>query len=274
MKKVDRLGWTAGISFKAYGVSVGIRVNDPAALDAIPALMPPEWEQSDEPVVDSLFSLRVGPVSRHKGRRNYHLLYAGAARVSRTLELEEALDKLENLLHITVAYWAKEDHLFVHAGVVGWQGKAIVIPGRSFTGKTTLVSELIKAGATYYSDDMAVFDPTGRVHPYPVPLSVRESQGRCKYTPDHFGAEAGREPLPVGLVLITSYEEGASWRPRSMTPGRALVALLDNTVAARRDPRVSLPILNQVVANAPAIKTKRGEASAIANQILARAAAA
>ena len=53
-------------------------------LELIPPLMPPEWEQSDEPIVDSLFSLRVGPPSRHKGRRNFHLLYAGAARVARS----------------------------------------------------------------------------------------------------------------------------------------------------------------------------------------------
>ena len=40
--------------------------------------------------------------------------------------------------------------LFVHAGVVGWRGLAIVIPGRSHTGKSTLVAELVWRGAVYY----------------------------------------------------------------------------------------------------------------------------
>jgi hypothetical protein len=272
MQKVDRLGWTAGLSFTAYGASVGIRVNDPAVLARVPAVMPPEWEPSADPVVDSIFSLRVGPPAERKGRRNYHLLYSGAARVARSLDLDEVLDALENYLLLTVAYWAKEDHLFVHAGVVGWQGKAIVIPGRSHSGKTTLVSALIKAGATYYSDEMAVFDPEGRVHPYPIPLSVREAAGRCRYTPEQLGSTAGREPLPVGLVVATRYEAGARWRPRELSPSRAMLALLDNTVAARKDPRVSLPILRRVVSQAPTLRTKRGEAVDVVEKILARVA--
>src|SRR5262245_29166046 len=56
--------------------------------------------------------------------------------------------------------------LFVHAGVVGWRGLAIVIPGRSHSGKSTLVAELVRRGAVYYSDEFAVLDETGRVHPY------------------------------------------------------------------------------------------------------------
>ena len=56
--------------------------------------------------------------------------------------------------------------LFVHAGVVGWRGLAIVIPGRGSTGKSTLVAELVRRGAVYYSDAFAVLDEAGRVHPY------------------------------------------------------------------------------------------------------------
>ena len=38
------------------------------------------------------------------------------------------------------------DHLFVHAGVVGWEGRAIVMPGASFAGKTTLVQRMARGG--------------------------------------------------------------------------------------------------------------------------------
>lgn len=189
--------------------------------------------------------------------------------MARTLDLDEVLGLLENHILTTVGYQAKADHLFVHAGVVGWEGKAIVMPGRSHVGKTTLVSALIKAGATYYSDDMAVFDPEGRVHPYAVPLSVREPDGTCKYAPEDFDSTAGEGPLPVGLVVMTRYEEGARWQPRTLAPGRALMALLDNTLAARKDPTVSLPILQQVALSARAIRTARGEAADVVQPLLA-----
>jgi hypothetical protein len=43
---------------------------------------------------------------------------------------------------------------------------------------------------------------------------------------------------------------------------------MDNTVAARREPNYSMPILRAAVVNATAIKSKRGEASRVARAIL------
>jgi hypothetical protein len=57
--------------------------------------------------------------------------------------------------------------IFVHAGVVAWRGQAIVIPGATQSGKTSLVAALVRAGAEYFSDEYAVFDARGRVHPLP-----------------------------------------------------------------------------------------------------------
>jgi hypothetical protein len=163
-----------------------------------------------------------------------------------------------------------QDCLFVHAGVVGWQRQAILIPGRSMTGKTTLVKALIEAGATYYSDEFAVLDKAGLVHPYPRPLSIRGHNGQPgRKTPvEALGRQAGVEPLPVGLVFVTEYQPEAAWRPRKLTPGQALLALMDNTVAARREPAYSMPILKQAVTGAIALKSKRGEAGAIVPALL------
>ena len=35
MTKIDRLGWADGMSFNAYGVRLGVRVNDPAILPGL-----------------------------------------------------------------------------------------------------------------------------------------------------------------------------------------------------------------------------------------------
>ena len=79
------------------------------------------------------------------------------------MNLDLILDTLESDLQLHVAEQARR-RLFVHAGVVGWKGRAIVIPGRSFTGKTTLVAELVRAGASYYSDEYALIDSRGKIH--------------------------------------------------------------------------------------------------------------
>src|SRR4051794_20574153 len=52
-----------------------------------------------------------------------------------------------------------------------------VIPRVSHSGKTTLVAALVRAGATYYSDEYAVFDAQGSVHPYARPLGIRDGNG-------------------------------------------------------------------------------------------------
>ena len=86
------------------------------------------------------------------------------------------LEALERDLQLYVAEQALR-RVFVHAGVVGWRGRAIVIPGRTMSGKTTPVRALARAGATYYSDEYAVLDERGRVHPYLKPMSIQENGG-------------------------------------------------------------------------------------------------
>ena len=149
MAKIDRLGWTAGLSFTAYGTRFGVRTNDASVLEQAQQYLPLGWEPSNSDIVDMVYSLKVGKQSQRKGTRHYNLLYAGAGLMSRSMALDELYVELESNLQLLTAYLA-EGYLFVHAGAVGWQGRAIVIPGRSFVGKTTLVSTLVRAGATYY----------------------------------------------------------------------------------------------------------------------------
>jgi hypothetical protein len=165
------------------------------------------------------------------------------------------------------------DHLFVHAGVVGWEGRAIVMPGASFAGKTTLVSAWLEAGGTYFSDEYAVLDPTGRVHPFARPLSIRDgSTALTRRVPAAaLNAETGTKPLPIGLVLVTSYRVGARWRPRRLTAAPTLLALMSHTVAARGNPEHSMPILKQAVSSGMTFAGLRGEARPLVSAILRHA---
>lgn len=89
-----------------------------------------------------------------------------------SVQREVALGVLDAQIRAEVALRAP-DAIFVHAGVVAHRDPAIVIPGSSFTGKTTLVAALVRAGATYFSDEFAVLDERGCLAPYAKPLSLR-----------------------------------------------------------------------------------------------------
>jgi hypothetical protein len=152
--------------------------------------------------------------------------------------------------------------------VVEWRGRALLLPGRSFSGKSTLVAALLRAGARYYSDEFAVLDPEGRVHPFAKPLSLRRPGGVDETPPEALGSRPGKRPLPIGLIAFSRYREGARWRTRPLSPGRAALELLRHTGPARRRPADALRCLSRVVASAPAFSAVRGEASDVAPALL------
>ena len=196
-------------------------------------------------------------------------VYAGMNLVAEVCRLTDVARALAAHAELFVAERAP-DHLFVHAGVVGWEGRAIVMPGASFAGKTTLVQAWLEAGATYYSDEFAVLDRAGRVHPFARPLAVRDgSTALTRRVPvAALGAETGTMPLPIGLVLVTSYRAGARWRPRRLTAAPTLLALMRHTVAARGNPEHSMPILKQAVSGGMAFAGLRGEARPLVSAVL------
>jgi hypothetical protein len=185
------------------------------------------------------------------------------------MDLDETLELLASDMELYVAE-TSPTRVFTHAGVVGWRGRAIVFPGKSFSGKTTLVAELVKAGATYYSDEYAVFDAQGRVHPYPRPLSIRDQEGGRvgSYTAEELGGSVGTKPLPVGLVVVCEYKPRACWRPRSLSPGQATLALLANTVSARVRPKSALATLRRTVRRVPILMGARGEVEDMVQTVL------
>jgi len=269
MEKIDRLGWAAGLSIQAYGLRIGVRVSKAEALDDVLAVLPPGWEPSCTPIVDRLYSLRMGGPTHGNRVRNYHILFMGLQKLARTHDLGEALDALESDLQIHVAEFA-HNRIFVHAGVVGWRGQAILLPGPTCAGKTSLVTALLRAGATYYSDEYAVLDGRGLVHPYARRLSLRQPGGERNHRcgPEEFGSHSGEKPLPVGLIALTSFGAGAVWQPKTLSPGKAAMELLLNTIPAQTDPEAVLSTLRRVVAFAPTIRSPRGEADDIVEDLL------
>lgn len=253
--------WPAIQTIQLFGLRIGIQTNQPQLMPRLADYFPPLWQPSSTTVVDRIFSLRIGKTN--------HTVFEDHEQGLKARSLKRVLEDFERRLKMYVAEMARR-RVFVHAGAVGWKGKAIIIPGRSFSGKTTLVRELVRAGATYYSDEYAVLDMLGRVHPYPQPLAIRQSGSaeQKKHPVETLGGVAGNKPLPVGLVIVGKYRENARWRPVQLSAGQGILALLDNTVPARRKPAVVLPVLQKAVATATILKGERSEAKEIARRIL------
>lgn len=75
------------------------------------------------------------------------------------------------------------DLLFVHAGAVELQGRGYVLVGPAGAGKTSAASILVRNGAAYLSDEVALLDPAqGRLLPFALPLAVKPWTARAAGT--------------------------------------------------------------------------------------------
>jgi hypothetical protein len=257
------------LCLESYGVSVRLESNDPKLFEE--ARVRAEHalagnlrivEPVDDPHVFRLERKRRGYVQVKNGEPS------GISRNKKAF-----LRYFDSCLRLTIAEYAV-GRVFVHAGVVGWKGKAIVIPGKSFSGKTTLVSELVRQGAEYYSDEYAVFDENGFVHPFARRLGVRllGPEGQVIET-DHLtiealGGTAGLSSIPVGWLLITAFDEDAKWEPRVLTSGNGVLEMLSQTIPIRYAPEFSLEVLKKVATSAIIVKSPRSDAVAFAKFFL------
>ena len=250
------------LTFESFGVRFRLVAERADHLNRLGGVLPPGSEPNQGPA-DISYALRAAP--------------SGACELARDgktfvddLSLDEAVWWLGRELSDLIAVRAT-DYVFVHAGAVVHRGKAIVMPAQSHAGKSTLAAALVRAGAVYLSDDFAPFDTAGLVHPYARPLSLRRD-GRAQFDHDvtSLGGVAAVEPVPLGIVVVTQYRQGAEWQPRELSAGDAVLALMANTVRARAQPERTLQTLSRAVGGALAIQSERDEADAVAPLLLAQ----
>jgi hypothetical protein len=163
---------------RAYGRTVGV-AGPAAALDIIRERLPPSYRASDDSPQRRWRISVIAGLWRCDNDDGQLALVDNAVTAS-----EIVLSDLE----LWVAEHARR-HVFVHAGCVVVDGRAILMPGRSMSGKTSLTAALIRAGASYWSDEYAVLDSRGSVRPYPRRLAIRPYDGG---RPHRVTAAAGR----------------------------------------------------------------------------------
>ncbi len=248
----DELGWTNKTVVSSYGVSVCIRTDDPTLLEALCRRLPPSSQTKKSRDVDLQYSMYSRP-TQPDGRpvQPFYVGHSSRGLFVQTFDKAKACDAFESAVHLDVAA-ASTEWVFVRAGVVGWNGRAIVIPAPSRHGKSHLVDALVRAGATYYSDEYAVIDADGCVHPFRIPVSVR----------------APVPPLRLRTIVITRHQPGAEYRPRRATPVEAVTALLSNAVRGRIPPSASMKVFARATEGAVILEGPRGEADEAAPLVL------
>ncbi len=213
------------VKFISYGVRVEIAGNDAALVDEAAETAERSLLGNFKRVrgggTDQLFELHLSSGGRSfRMAKNDVWLAGGRSRF-------KFIKFFDTLVRVSVGEAAPE-LVFLHAGVVGWRGKAIVMPADSFQGKSTLVTELVRNGAEYYSDDFAILDAQGNVHPFARPISIRGTDPKGRMTlyetsPEELGGVEGRAAIPVGAIIFTQYDENGRWRPKHLTPGEGAI---------------------------------------------------
>lgn len=257
------------VVFTTYGVTVRIESNEERLLAKAKAIAKKafldrlEFITDQDRSVDITFGIAINEAGAFE-------LWEDREMHSDTPSEEILINFFKSYLRVSVAERSKA-WVFVHAGVAGYKGRAIVIPGNSFSGKTTLVAELVKLGAEYLSDEYAVFDSDGIVHPFQRDLSIRvngERRNAVETKVAALGGEAAMSPLPVGLVICTEYVPGTSWEPERISLGNGIKEMIPHTISVRLNTSLALKALNAGLKRAIILKGRRPEAGPVAKEIL------
>jgi len=157
----------------------------------------------------------------------------------------------------------------VHAGAVVLHGRALLVPGLSHAGKSSLVAELLRRGAAHLSDEYALIDQDGRVHAYPRPLLLRD--GRPRQTlllPGELKASFALEPMRIGWILGVEYDPGAFWKISRISQSEAVMLLLSNTPHEMGQSPEMVDLFTRCVVGAECYTGTRGDVVEAADRIL------
>jgi hypothetical protein len=241
----------AGLTLRGWERTIRVEGPD-EVLDQVRRLLPDGYRPSDrEPE-------RTWTVTARKGTWR---LKAGGSEIAegpRTYLLASAVADIEAWMAV-----AAKRRVFVDAACVVADGRAILLPGTSSSGRSALAAALVARGATYFSDRFALLDPAGQVHPYARPMSVRHGNADA---PD---ADPARVSAPVALVAALS-DEGA-WSVTEGTAADAAASLVAHSPAAGARARAVATAVEHATAGARFVTGSRGDGGEAASHLLALA---
>lgn len=241
------------ISCDAYGFVIQFTWDAEYLEEIVNSVLLPDWLEVHRQKIDVHYHL--------EGRKRSVWIHRDQTELLGGLTPESSVDVLRREVQLHLATYCP-GYLFVHAGVVACTEGVVMIPGRTYSGKSVLVRALLDQGYTYFSDEYALVSPEGLIAPFPRPLRVRTGPHCYKFTKAcRLGWTPETAPQKPHLLLCTSFVPESNWRPQQISPATALLKLLEHTVAARIDPVRALSHLKALLSHHPrCLDGPRGEA--------------
>jgi hypothetical protein len=181
---------------------------------------------------------------------------------------------------------ARQDLVWIHAGVAAYEDRAYLFAGPSGQGKSTLVGALIDRGWAYFSDEIAAIDcESGTVHPFPLAPHRRVHDGEFvllepveavrglrKVAVEFPSHAVGQRPLLLERLCILRYApETNTIHEAPCTPAQAVLELLDNSLNITSNREREIAFLAQLVSRVPAVQISYPSAVAAAATVHSRA---
>ena len=151
---------------------------------------------------------------------------------------------------------AHDFQFYIHAGVVAADGGCIILPATAGSGKSSLTAALVHHGVRYFSDEVALIEPTTfHVPPMPLatcvkstgwevmapycpeilslPVHVRGDAKVVRYIPPQAG-RVGQSALPISHIIFPQYDANADTVLVEVERATALGRLMGECLAMRR----------------------------------------
>lgn len=249
------------VAISCLGAHISIVLPDASWIDDLAPRLPQGWapskpaEPSEEDISYRSKSYLIPPASDLTA-------YGGRVSLAETLtrDIEYAIAE------------RSERYVFIHAGVVAVDGKAMIFPGESHSGKSTLVAALVHQGATYYSDEYAVVTIGGLVLPFPRRIALRNdfihARGRTDLSAHAPSLQVAQSGIPASQVMFFTYEPDHEWLCKPLDPVSAFIELCKNTVGFRSRPVMSFEYLHRLAADTHCYQGTRADAEEAARLIL------
>jgi hypothetical protein len=135
-----------------------------------------------------------------------------------------------------------DPHTVLHASCVALDGRGVLLPGSSGSGKSNVAAAAVTAGWSYLCDEFAIVDPrTGLLVAYCKPIDL-DAASR-----ERFGVDGDLDLVPASTLRGGASVDGAAPAavafprysgdgvPEQLVAIDALVALLTNATALDRD---------------------------------------
>lgn len=278
---LDKLDWVGYDCYDFLGCQVILRSNSEQFIAKTRGLLR-SFPSSNSQTADLTFSFIMASPSNQTESVSPYRVYRNNEQIGVVSDYWQLFRLMEWQLDIFLSENVR-DYFLLHAGVVAHQGRGIILPATSGSGKSSLTLALMLQGYHYLSDELAVINPqTGELKAFPKPFSLKNLLLFPTLTYDE-NKWLGPEPevstlapmnsnmnkpvwyvhaddlkreitfhgtVPIRYIFFPNYRPDASPHREPLSAGQAMRQLLDHCVNFPMLGQGGLSLLGRLVAEA------------------------